>query len=165
MPSARRSTQLLLSIALAISVIGCKNKGVTPPEGDILAAIGALPTADDAPFDAQALRGKPTLVVFASPVCRYCMAELPLAEKAAAAENGNLVAVFIVGGKKHAASIKKSKQMSAPFLVDEGGTLRDKYQIKGVPFTVVLGADGKARSAFRGEQDEDTLREALADAH
>ena len=164
MPSARRSTQLLLSIALAISLGACKNKGVTPPEGDILASIAPLPTADDSTFDAQSLRGKPTLVLFASPVCHYCMAELPIAEKAAAAEQGNLVAVFIVGGKKHAASIKKSKQMSAPFLVDEDGALREKYQIKGVPYTVVLDANGKARTAFRGQQDEATLREALADA-
>src|SRR5205085_11754160 len=105
MPPARRSTQLLLLVVLTISA--CKNKGVAPPEGDILGAIGALPTADDSAFDAASLRGKPTLVLFASPVCHYCMAELPLAEKAAAAEQGNLVAVFIVGGKQHAASIKK----------------------------------------------------------
>jgi thiol-disulfide isomerase/thioredoxin len=163
MPSARRLTQLVLFAVLAISV-ACKSNGVKPPEGDILAAIGALPTADEAPFDAQSLRGKPTLVLFASPTCHYCMAELPLAEKAAAAEKGNLVAVFIVGAKKHAASIKKSKQMTAPFLVDEEGALREKYGIKGVPFTVVLDANGKARTAFRGQQDEATLREALADA-
>ena len=162
MPSARRSTQLLLLAALAIS--GCRNKGLSPPEGDILAAIGALPTADDTAFDAQSLRGKPTLVLFASPTCHYCMNELPIAEKAAKAEQANLVAVFIVGAKKHAASVKKSKKMAAPFLVDEGGTLRDQYKIKGVPYTVVLGADGKARTAFRGEQDESTLRDALADA-
>ncbi len=161
MPSPRRSIQLLL---LALAISGCRHNGAKVPDGDVLAAIAPLPTADDTTFDAQALRGKPTLVLFASPVCGYCMAELPIAEKAAAAEQANLVAVFIVGQKKHAAGVKKSKNFGAPILVDETGSLRKQYDIKGVPYSVILGADGHARSAFRGEQDEDTLRDALADA-
>jgi thiol-disulfide isomerase/thioredoxin len=162
MPSPRRSTQLLLLAVLAISA--CKRNGAKIPDGDVLTAIAQLPTADDSSFDPQSFRGKPTLVLFASPTCGYCMAELPIAEKAAAAEKANLVAVFIVGQKKHAASVKKNKNFGAPVLVDEDGNLRKQYDIKGVPYSVILGADGHARDAFRGEQDEDTLRSALADA-
>lgn len=162
MPSARRSTQLLLLVALTIS--GCRKKGTDMPADDFIAALAPLPTADDSVFDPQTLRGKPTLVLFASPTCGHCMVELPLAEKAATAENANLVAVFVVGNKKHAASVKKSKGLTSPVLVDEQGTLRKQYDIKGVPYTVVLGPDGRAREAYRGEQGEDVLREALVDA-
>jgi thiol-disulfide isomerase/thioredoxin len=162
MPLPRGSIQLLMLVVLAIS--GCKTKGVKAPEGDVLAALAPLPTADDSTFDAQSFRGKPTLVMFASPVCGYCMAELPIAVKAAAAEHANFVTVFIVGAKKHAASVKKTKNLDTPVLVDETGDLRRKYDIQGVPYTVILGADGHAREAYRGQQDEETLRDALADA-
>lgn len=145
-----------------LAISACK-KGLPVPEGDILASL-ALPTTTDTTFEPQTLRGKPTLVMFASPTCGYCAAELPIAQQAAAAEKANLVAVYIVGQKQHAASVTKSAGFTAPVLVDEAGTLKDKYGIKGVPYLLVLGPDGKAREAFRGQQDESTLREALADA-
>lgn len=160
MPSPRPSTQLLILAVLAIS--GCR-KSTPVPAGDILAAL-TLPSADDQAFDPETLRGKPTLVMFASPTCGYCAAELPIAQRAAAAEQANLVAVYIIGGKAHAASVTKSAGFTGPVLVDETGELRKKYGIKGVPYTVVLKANGHASEAFRGQQDEATLREAIDDA-
>ncbi|HEU0036869.1 MAG TPA: TlpA disulfide reductase family protein [Kofleriaceae bacterium] len=147
----------------AISVgAGCK-KGVPVPDGDVAATL-TVPSADDAkPFDPASLRGKPTLVLFASPTCHYCAQELPRAQAAATAENANLVAVFIAGAKKHAMSATQSLGFTGSVLVDDG-TLRKRYDIKGVPYTLILGADGHARDAFRGLQDESTLRDALADA-
>ena len=103
MPLARRSTQLIVWVALAIS--GCRTKGNAIAADDFIGAIAPLPTADGRAFDAATLRGKPTLLVFASPTCGHCMVELPVAQAAAAAENANMVAVFIVGGKQHAASV------------------------------------------------------------
>jgi thiol-disulfide isomerase/thioredoxin len=164
MPLARHSTQLLLLAALTISATACRNKGTAMPADDFIAVLRPLPTADDSLFDPGKLRGKPTLVLFASPTCGHCMVELPVAEKAAAAEQANMVAVFIVGGKKHAAAVKKSKSLTSPVLVDEDGALRKKYDIKGVPYTIVLGTDGRAIEAFRGAQGEDVLRDALAAA-
>jgi thiol:disulfide interchange protein len=48
-------------------------------------------------------------------------------------------------------------------LLDDGA-LRTRYEIRGVPYTLVLGADGHARRALLGEQDEATLTDALAAA-
>lgn len=163
MPLARRSTQLLFFVALAISA-GCRTKGNEIPADDFIAALRPLPTADDSLFDPATLRGKPTLLVFASPTCSHCMVELPVAQQAAAAEHANMVAVFIVGNKKHAASVKKSKGLTGPVLVDEDGALRKQYNIRGVPFTVVLDGDGRGVESYRGEQGAKVLREALAAA-
>jgi thiol-disulfide isomerase/thioredoxin len=159
MPSPSRWTQLLF--ALAICSAGCKNS-VPVPDGDIAAALTS-PSADERAFDPASLRGKPTLVLFASPTCPYCNEELPIAQRAAAAEDANVVAVYIAGAKQHAASATKTAGFTGPVLVDDG-TLRKRYDIKGVPFTLVLGPDGHAKEALRGLQNEDRLREALSDA-
>ena len=83
---------------------------------------------------------------------------------AAKAEGANLVAVFIVGGKQNAEGVVSHTKFDGTALVDTDGTLRKKYNIRAVPYSLVLGADGRAREAFRGEQDESTFRDALADA-
>jgi thiol-disulfide isomerase/thioredoxin len=147
----------------AISLaLGCK-QSMPVPEGDIAAAL-TVPSADDArPFDPASLRGKPTLVLFASPTCPYCAEELPLAVAAASATDANIVTVFIAGAKKNAASVTKSLNYDGPTLVDDG-TLSKRFAIKSVPYTLILDANGVATAAFRGLQPESTLRDALADA-
>jgi thiol-disulfide isomerase/thioredoxin len=161
MPSPSRWTQLLSTACLTVAISGC-HKGPGVPSGDIAASLTA-PSADERTFDPASLLGKPTLVVFASPTCGHCATELPMAQAAAAAENANIVAVYVVGAKKNAASVAKSLKFTAPVLVDDG-TLRTRYDIKAVPYMLVLGPDGHAVDAFRGETDEATLRSALADA-
>ena len=155
----RRLVVLVAAISIAA---GCKKK-VPYPDGDITAAL-ALPTVTDAAFDPATLKGKPTLVLFASPTCGHCLNELPIAEKAAGAERANVVAVFVVGAKQQAAAMVERAKFTATALVDSMGQLRTKYDIKAVPYMLVLGPDGQAREAFRGEQDEETLRSALASA-
>ena len=153
----------MIAVAIGVAVIACKTS-VPVPDGDVAAMLTAAASADDTrAFDPASLRGKPTLVLFASPTCPYCSEELPIAQHAAAAENANVVAVYIAGMKKHAASVTQSLGYAGVVLVDDG-TLRKLYDVKSVPFTLILGADGRAQQAFRGLQDEATLRGALADA-
>jgi thiol-disulfide isomerase/thioredoxin len=159
MPSPRVSIQLLLLAAIAFA--GACKKGV--PGGDITASL-ALPTTTDATFDPGTLKGKPTLVLFASPTCGHCFKELPVAQTAAAAEDANVVAVFVVGSKQQAASMASRAKYTATALVDPSGGVRKKYEIEAVPYLLVLGPDGHARESFTGEQDESTLRSALASA-
>jgi thiol-disulfide isomerase/thioredoxin len=165
MPSARVSIQFrrLIVVLATISLAAACKKSLPLPSGDITAAL-ALPTVADATFDPATLKGKPTLLVFASPTCGYCFKELPIAQTAAGAENANVVAVFIAGARPQAAAMVERAKFTATALVDSSGGLRDKYDIKAVPYLLVLGADGQAREAFRGEQDEQTLRSALASA-
>jgi thiol-disulfide isomerase/thioredoxin len=169
MPSARVSIQFtsrgsqLIALAAAIFLAAACRKSVPVPDGDITASL-TLPTVADAAFDPASLKGKPTLVVFASPTCGHCFAELPVAQTAAGAERANIVAVFVVGAKQQAAAMLERAKFTATALVDSMGQLRTKYDIKAVPYMLVLGPDGQARKAFRGEQDEETLRSALASA-
>jgi hypothetical protein len=49
-------------------------------------------------------------------------------------------------------------------LVDDG-TLRERYGITKVPYTLVLRGDGTAARAFLGEQSAATLSSALDRVH
>jgi len=101
--------------------------------------------------------------VFAWPTCPHCIKEIPIAQQVAASERAGMVVVFVRGSRQAAGEIVAELKLTAPVLVDDG-TLRNRYAVNAVPYTLVLGPDGHATEAFRGAQDEATLRSALADA-
>jgi hypothetical protein len=152
---------LALAIATVITLSACK-RSEPVPDGDIAASL-TLPSVGAYTWDPATLKGKPCLVMFVTPTCSHCLATIPRGMAAAKAEGANIVAVFIAGGKQNAEGVVSHTKFDGTALVDDG-TLREKYKIRAVPYSLVLGADGKARDAFRGEQDESTFRDALADA-
>ena len=152
-----------MAIALAVLAACTSRKGPPVPDGDLAAEL-AIPTTEDRVFDPVTLRGKPALVVFARAGCPYCINELPAAQRAAAGSDANVVAVYLWTDKQAALADTRSAGFTQPVLIDGDGRLGNKLAIRAVPYTLVLGADGRARRAFRGEQSEATLREALADA-
>jgi hypothetical protein len=152
---------LALAIATVITLSACK-RSEPVPDGDIAASL-TLPSVGAYTWDPATLKGKPCLVMFVSPTCSHCLATIPRGMAAAKAEGANIVAVFVAGGKQNAEGVVSHTKFDGTALVDDG-TLRKKYNVRAVPYSLVLGADGKAREAFRGEQDESTFRDALADA-
>lgn len=157
MPHARVVT-LLLSVMLVAS---CK-RGEPVPDGDVAASL-TMPSIGAEKFDPASLKGKPSLVMFVTPTCSHCLKTIPNGIAAAKAEGANVVAVFVAGGKQNAEGVISTTKFPGAALIDDGTLLR-KYKIKAVPYSLVLGADGRAKDAFRGEQEESTLRDALADA-
>jgi thiol-disulfide isomerase/thioredoxin len=156
----RHGLPLLVAVALAIA--GCKRNDTPIPEGDIAATL-ALPSVGAHSFDPASLKGKPALVMFVTPTCPHCLVTIPRGAAAAQAQGANVVAVFVAGTKANAEGVVSHAKFPGTALVDDG-TLRRKYNIRGVPYSLVLGPDGKAREAFAGEQEESTFRDALADA-
>lgn len=160
MPSTWRVLQLLV---IVLAIAGCKRNTTPVPPGDIAASL-ALPSLGAIAFDPARLKGKPSLIMFVTPTCPHCLNTLPRGAAAAKAEGANVVAVFVAGNKSHAEQTISNTKFSGIALVDEAKTMIKKYEIKGVPYSVVLGPDGHAREAFRGEQEESTFRDALDDA-
>ena len=156
----RHGLTLLVSVALAIA--GCKRNNTPIPEGDVAATL-ALPSVGAHAFDPASLKGKPALVMFVTPTCPHCLVTIPRGAEAAEAQGANVVAVFVSGTKANAEGVVSHVKFPGTALVDDG-TLRRKYKIRGVPYSVVLGPDGTAREAFIGEQDVATFRDALSDA-
>lgn len=149
-------------IAVAIVALAACKKREPVPAGDIAAALTSL-TVEGEPFNPSSLRGKPSIVMFVSPTCPHCLEQMPAAQKAAQAKDANVVAVFIVGKAENAKGVISHTKFEGPALIDDG-TLRRKYGVRAVPYTLVLGADGQAKEALRGAQSESRLSEAVADA-
>lgn len=156
----RHGFTLLLVLTLAIA--GCKRNSEPVPDGDVAATL-ALPSIGAHSFDPASLKGKPALVMFVTPTCPHCIATIPRGAAAATAQGANVIAVFVAGSKANAEGVVSHAKFPGTALIDDG-TLRKKYNIRGVPYSLVLGPDGRAREAFRGEQEESTFRDALADA-
>jgi thiol-disulfide isomerase/thioredoxin len=146
-------------IVLLLALAAC-HRSAAVPSGDIASTLTAKPIGQRA-FDPESLRGKPSIVMFVSPVCPHCLKEMPIAAKVAHDSDANVLAIFVVGKPDNAKDIART--FAGTSLWDDG-TLRAKYAIKAVPYTLVLGADGHASSAYEGAQDESTLRDAIADA-
>jgi thiol-disulfide isomerase/thioredoxin len=140
--------RFVLAIAL---LFGC-HQGPTVPEGDVLAAVNR-----------PELHGKPSLVMFVTPTCSHCLATIPRAIDAAAAESANIVAVFVAGKEENAKGVIDHTHFPGEWMVDDGALTR-RYAVKSVPYILVVGSDGHARDAFLGEQDTTTLKDALASA-
>ena len=146
-------------VLAVILVAGC-HRGPKPPDGDIAATLTVAPIG--APFDPASLRGKPSLVLFVTPTCPHCLATLPRAAIAAKAKDANLVAVFVAGGADRARTVVGNLHFPGTVLVDDG-TLTRRYHVDYVPYSLVLGADGHAKAALEGEQDEPELEAALGE--
>jgi thiol-disulfide isomerase/thioredoxin len=150
----------LLILLLALTLVACHRR-VQVPDGNITESL-TLPALGDQ-LDTASLLGKPTLVVFVSPTCPHCLETLPRAQDAARASDANVVAVFVVGQRENAAGVVQATRFAGPVLIDDG-TLRHRYGVTAVPYTLVLRPDGRANDAFVGTQDESTLQDAIADA-
>ena len=159
MPSTRTLTLLAIPLAFGVAV-GCR-RGPTIPDGDIVASL-TVPVVHGT-FDPASLRGKPSLILFVTPTCVHCRATIPRAAEAAKAKDANVVAVFVAGQPDRANGVIAYTHFPGPALMDDG-TLRDRYKVDAVPFILVLGADGHATDAFVGEQETQTLADALASA-
>jgi thiol-disulfide isomerase/thioredoxin len=152
---------LTRSALVLVLLLGC-HRGPKLPDGDIAATLTA-PAANGTAFDPASLHGKPSLVLFVSLTCGYCRATIPRAAAAAAAQNANAVLVFVSGSAPGVTSLLTTIKFPYPAVVDDGA-LKARYNITAVPYTLVLDADGRARDALEGEQQEDALRDALVAA-
>ncbi|MCE9619041.1 MAG: TlpA family protein disulfide reductase [Planctomycetes bacterium] len=143
---------------------------------DSLEAIDqAFDTGDDAPNFTLAttdgktvsladLKGKVVVLDFWATWCKPCMQGLPLLDTFAkwAAESGKPIVVYAVDVMersdpskpeeriKMVADFWKNKAFTVPTLVDVDDKAGKDFQLTGIPFTVVIGPDGKIAATHLG---------------
>ena len=100
-------------------------------------------------------QGTPTILVFFSPVCRYCRTELKELEKLSRWPVGKgfrIVAVAPGGFSDRVldAVVSKWELNRVEVYSDPGSGLFKAFHVKKVPYTVVFDADGNQQEAFLG---------------
>jgi peroxiredoxin len=105
----------------------------------------------------EALRGKPVILNFFATWCGYCRDEMPsLVNLYERKKDAGLFVLAVSEDESPAGPVKAFMQgFGADFSVvmDEGGSIADKYGAFGLPVSVLIDRDGVIRGRFDGSVD------------
>ena len=140
--------------------------GVTGP---VAALYGqTLPDAKGAPTALAQYKGKAMLVNFWAPWCAPCVQEMPELSELAAGELGKKLQVIGIGidSPSNIAAFSDKYKITYPVLVAgmSGTDLSRQFGNTGggLPYTVLIGADGQVKKTYLGRLKFDELRKDLA---
>jgi thiol-disulfide isomerase/thioredoxin len=159
-------------LAAACAVFGAiaavKQEAKAPP-----AAAGALygQSLNDLSGKPQALaqwKGKPLLVNFWASWCAPCVQEMPELSELAAKDGGKHFNVIGIGIDSPANLVEFTRKTKVAYPLYVGGLSGTDLSRElgnangGLPFTVLIGADGQVRKTYLGRLKFDQLRADLA---
>jgi thiol-disulfide isomerase/thioredoxin len=122
-----------------------------------------LQTLEGAPASLDGYRGRPVIVNFWATWCEPCKQEMP-ALQAESAAHPDLV-VLGVDNVESAVKVKPYVDQLGvrfPILLDQDGSVMERYQVTGLPTSFFIDRSGALRSLYRGALTEDTLRSSVA---
>lgn len=169
----RRGTLLALTAGVAAAAFGAGIAWRRSEPNDVAAgAVAALfaatfPDADGTPQPLAQWRGRPLLVNFWATWCPPCVEEMPDLQKVRDEYRGRGVEVVGLGIDRadKITAFRSKYQLTLPLLVAGAGGSelnRELGNSAGVlPFTVLLGADGRIRERQVGQVRPDQLRRWL----
>ncbi|MEZ5535679.1 MAG: SCO family protein [Thiolinea sp.] len=107
--------------------------------------------------DLQQWQGKPLLINFWASWCPPCRQELPSLNRAASTMTADVRFLAINVGEKDTAvqAFLQDYPIDFPVWLDEPGASMEHWQIKGMPTTVLLDANGKTVLKIAGEREWD----------
>lgn len=123
-----------------------------------------LKTLDGDTVSLSDFRGHPVLINFWGTWCPPCRDEMPLVVAAFRAHQDARLVVLAVDGRDQETSTRAVRnfvaefQMPFPVPLDEKGTVRKRYKLRGLPTTVFIGADGVLRAVNIGPLSEAALQ-------
>lgn len=120
----------------------------------------SLPTLDGQSVSLSQFRGKPVLINFWATWCPYCREELP-ALQATADRYGDDIVILAVDSKESGETVRafaETMALTFPILLDESGEVSDRlYQVRGIPTSFFVDADGVIVDRYVGPLDEATI--------
>jgi thiol-disulfide isomerase/thioredoxin len=128
----------------------------------------ALEDLDGKQVTNKSLKGNVYVLDFWASWCGTCVATLPNLEAVYKDFNGRGVRFYAVNVQEEKAVIEKfigESKLAIPVLRDSDGKAMEAFNIEGIPFTVVVGKDGKVlKAGFIPEEDEirPVLEQAIA---
>jgi peroxiredoxin len=109
-------------------------------------------------------RGQAVMINFWGTWCPPCRNEMPLLQSAYEANQPELVilAVNVNDTTRAAQDFVEEMGLTFPILMDDAGTVRSQFQVRGYPTTYFVDQDGVLREQFIGELSQVRLDEYLA---
>ena len=108
------------------------------------------------------LRGHPVVINFWATWCPPCRQELPALQSAYQRFRDKGVILVGVDLKENAETIQNFTTqfgLTYPLLLDRDGAVSERYQVRGIPTTVIVDADGVVRARHVGPLTEDKFAE------
>ena len=157
---------LVLLLALALPLAGCQSE--TTPEGpaapiaegdayrDFTASL-----ADGGEFTLADHEGKVILLNFWATWCGPCVGEMPAFERLQETYGEDLALVAVNSGEDEAsvAGFLEENGYTFPVVLDQEYAVSNLYPTEGIPYTVIIGTDGKVASIQLGAGDADAMYE------
>ena len=122
-----------------------------------------LTTLDGAPFVLSEQRGTPIVLNFWATWCGPCQRELPELERAAAHYGGSVAIVGVDQGEEAAVVQGTVDELGLTFAIpmDSEFAVGELYNVRGLPTTFFIDADGVIRNVWAGEMNSITLAENI----
>jgi peroxiredoxin len=120
--------------------------GLTAATPETLAADFTLPAAQGQRVRLHELRGRVVFVNFWATWCLPCIHEMPMMEQLYQTfkqQPMTIVAVNLQQSREDVVRFMESKQFHFPALLDQEGTVTERYQVKGLPTTHLIDCAGK----------------------
>jgi peroxiredoxin len=169
-------SKLLAFVAIAIlfavigAYFGLKRLNPAPAENTAVAALmqTSLPDTKNQPRSLTEWQGKTLLINFWATWCPPCVAEMPELVELQADMAGRNVQIIGIGidSPSNIQQFAEKLHISYPLLVAgmQGTELSKQLgnQAGGLPFTVLIGPDGKVRQTYLGRLDMKKVRADLA---
>jgi cytochrome c biogenesis protein CcmG, thiol:disulfide interchange protein DsbE len=149
---------LAVVIVIIVEVLTASGGGGAKPAPPLPTAVLQPPRTTLA-----ALRGRPALINFWASWCDPCRKEAPQLERLyrSLGASASLVGVDYNDASDAARAFVRRYGWTFPVLSDPQGTYGARYELTGLPTTVVLDARGRIVETLRGPQTAASLRAAL----
>ncbi len=162
----------LILALLTVMLTGCGNSPADDANPDDSAepeSYEELGEGDTAPdFSAETIGGgsfklseqsdKVVILNFWATWCSPCVGEMPAFQKLCD-EYGDTLAVLAVNCMEDKETVDKfasDNGYTFPIAYDEEGEINMKYPTDGIPYTVIIGTDGKVAKLYVGAADAET---------
>ena len=134
-------------------------------EGDTAPGFSA-PLADGGTFTLSEQKGKVVLLNFWATWCGPCVGEMPAFERLKE-HYGDDVSILAVNSMEDEATVNqfiKEKGYTFPIAYDTDGELGEKYPTDGIPYTLVIDAEGIIKNIYLGAESADKQYEEYKEA-
>jgi len=148
-----------LALATLLAAGACRSQP-TPPGGDVVAELPHTLLAGGS-YEPTDLHGHTAIVTFWRPGCPHCAKQLPEALAAAHKTGATAVAIMVTGRKDDGQAEMTRVGWDQVSLMGGLGLVK-RWDINGVPWTLIVRPDGTADRLFVGETAEGVLAEALS---